>query len=249
MITMNLLLAHLKDEIGEILYNTQKPDFYNDIINKKTLLLWSTYFPKIVKSITITQECGILVRNPQNGVLTSSITYKVPKFNPDDEYINYEQVYYPGNIVMNQASSNLNVLNGLLGMVSEFMPNNQFYGKNRYSFSFLPPDLLTIDPPPMKHLDFTVDMQRFTRLNEIPMYYFEDFKNLYLADTKISLFNKYKHLAKGGNTTYQGLEITTDLIADLESGKDERKELIEKFEKNYWKDPSRYAAMLNYDAP
>lgn len=249
MITTNLLLFHLKDELGEILYNTQKPEFFDKILHSKSLLLWSTFFPKIVKGIMITQECGVLMRNPQTGVMCSSGMYKVPKYNPNDEYINYEQIYYPGNLVLNQTSSSLPVMNALLGTTSKFSPNNQFYGQVRYSFGFTPPEFITIDPIPMKHLDFSVDMQRFNRLNEIPMYYFEDFKNLYLADVKYSLYNKYKNIAKGGNTTYQGLEITTDLLADLESGKDERKELIEKYEKNYWKDPSRYGAMLNYDAP
>lgn len=249
MVTLNLLLSHLKDELGEILYNTQRPDFYNDILNKKTLLLWSTYFPKIVKGIIIKQENGVLARNPQTGVMCSSFMYKVPKFNPNDEYISYEQVYYPGNLVLNQSSSNLPVMNGLLNMSQQFLHNADYFGKVRYSFSFTPPDFIIIDPCPMKHLDFSVDMQRLPRLTEVPLYYFEDFKNLFIADCKISLYNKYKHIAKGGNTTYQGLEITTDLIADLEGGKDERKDLIEKFEKNYWKDPSRYGALLNYDSP
>ena len=249
MVTMNLLLFHLKDELGEVIYNTQKPSFYEDILNKKTLLYWSTMFPKIVKGIMIKQEDGVPMKHPQTGVVCTSGMYKIPKFNPDDEYINYEQVFYPGNLVMNQASSNMPALNGLLGQVSNFLPNNQYYGTVRYSFGFMAPDFLTIDPIPMKHLDFSLNMQRMVRLTEIPVYYFEDFKNLFLADVKISLYKKYLPIAKSNNPVYQGLEITTEIIADLNEGKDERKELIEKFEKNYWRDPSRFGSLLEYDAP
>lgn len=249
MVTENLLFFHLKDELGEPIFNAQRPSYYSEILKNKSLLYWSTMFPKIVKGICITQDCGIPIKHPQTGVICTSAMYKVPKFNPNDEYINYEQVYYPGNLTLNQASSNLPSMNSLLQSVSGNLPNANYYGIERYSFGFVPPDMITIDPIPMKHLDFTVNMQRFVRLTEIPMYYFEDFKNLFIADVQISLFNKYKHIAKGGNTTYQGVEITTELLADLESAKDVRKELKEEFEKNYWKDPSRFASMLHYDAP
>ena len=65
----------------------------------------------------------------------------------------------------------------------------------------------------------------------------------------MSLYKKYLPIAKSSNPTYQGLEITTEIIADLSEGKDERKELIEKFEKNYWRDPTRFSSLLHYDAP
>lgn len=249
MVTMNLLLFHLKDELGEVIYNTQLPKYYEDILHNKTLLYWSTMFPKIVKGILIKQEHGVPMKHPQTGVLCTSGMYKIPKFNPNDEYINYEQVFYPGNLVMNQASSNLPTMNGMLEQVSSLLPNSEFFGKVRYSFSFMAPDFLTIDPIPMKHLDFSINMQRMVRLNEVPVYYFEDFKNLFLADVKMSLYKKYLPIAKSNNPVYQGLEITTEIIADLNEGKDERKELIEKFEKNYWRDPSRYGSLLEYDAP
>lgn len=249
MVTMNLLYFHLKDELGEVIYNTQRPSFYEDILHKKTLLYWSTMFPKIVKGIQITQNNAIPIKHPQTGITCLSGMYKVPKFNPNDEYINYEQVRYNGNLVMNQASSSLPVMNGMLNQVSSMLPNSQYFGVVRYSFDFIAPDILTIDPIPMKHLDFSLDMQRYVRLTEIPDYYFEDFKNLFLADCKISLYKKYLPIAKSSNPTYQGLEITTEIIADLAEGKDERKELIEKFEKNYWKDSHRYGSLLEYDAP
>ena len=99
MVTMNLLYFHLKDELGEVIYNTQRPSFYEDILHKKTLLYWSTMFPKIVKGIQITQNNAIPIKHPQTGITCLSGMYKVPKFNPNDEYINSllpkirEQVY------------------------------------------------------------------------------------------------------------------------------------------------------------
>ncbi|MGL4949670.1 MAG: hypothetical protein ACRC5M_04750 [Anaeroplasmataceae bacterium] len=249
MVTLNNLLFHLKDEIGEIIYNSQKPEFYREILEKKTLMLWATYFPKIVKAIMIREADGVPMKHPQTGVVCRSGLYKIPKNNPDDVYISYEKVYYQGNLNMNQASSSLPAMNNMIGLISQSLPNNQFYGIERYSFEFSPPDLLRIEPIPMRHIDFSINMQRIPRLTEIPVYYLEPFKNLFIADVKISLYNKYKHLAKGGSATYQGLEITTDLISDLESGKDERKDSLELFEKNYWKDPSRYESLLFYDSP
>ena len=157
MVTMNLLYFHLKDELGEVIYNTQRPSFYEDILHKKTLLYWSTMFPKIVKGIQITQNDAIPIKHPQTGITCLSGMYKIPKFNPNDEYINYEQVRYNGNLVMNQASSSLPAMNGMLNQVSSMLPNSQYFGVVRYSFDFMAPDILTIDPIPMKHLDFSLD--------------------------------------------------------------------------------------------
>lgn len=244
-ITDRVVQSELEIELGEVLYRTVNPAFFRDIIDRKTLVTWSIYFPKIIKGILITQKDALTVKHPQTGVICRSFMYKVPKYNPEDEYIAYEQVFYPGNMVLNQASSSLPVMNDLLKMVSSNLPNNQFYGKVRFSFAFTPPDIIEISPVPSNHIDFSVNMQRKVRLNEVPIYYRDEFIALCVADCKYALYNKFKHLKNG--TTYQGLEINTDLIADLNNGKDERKEIIEEFKKNYWKDPSRFASFMEYD--
>ena len=245
LITDQVLQFEIKLELGEVLYQTVNPKFFRDIVERKTLVTWSIYFPKIIRGILIKQENGLTVRHPQTGVVTRTYMYRVPKNNPEDEYIAYEQVFYPGNLTINQASSSLPVMNNLLGLVTNNLPNADFYGKVRYSFSFTPPDIIVIDPIPMSHLDFSVNMQRKIRLNEVPIYYRDEFIALCVADCKYALYNKFKHLKNGA--TYQGLEINTDLISDLQNGKDERKEILEEFKKNYWKDPSRYAAFMEYE--
>lgn len=244
-VTEQTLFFELKMELGEVLFQTVLPSFFRQVVEKKSLVTWSIYFPKIVRGIMIKQENALTVKHPQTGVICRSYMYKVPKFNPEDEYISYEQVFYPGNLVLNQASSNLPVMNNLLGAISDNLPNSQYYGVVRYSFSFTPPDIIAIDPIPMSHLDFSVNMQRKLRLSEVPVYYRDEFMQLCVADCKYALYNKFKHLKNG--TTYQGVEINTDLLTDLQSGKDERKELLEEFKKNYWKDPSRYAAFMEYE--
>jgi len=244
MITENSVLFEINLDVGEILYNTQQPAYYLEIINRKTLYTWSEYFPKIIKGINIRQSDGIPVKHPQTGVVCSSSMYKIPKNNIADEYIGYEQVFYPGNIALNQGSSNLPAMNGMMNMVSQFLPNSQYYGKVRFSFDFKPPDILVIDPTPATHIDFSLNMQRKCRLHEVPMYYREDFLKLCVCDVKMALYSKFKHLKDG--QTYQGLEIKTELINELADAKDERKDLIEKFEKNYFKDPSRYGALMEY---
>ena len=248
MISMNLLHWHIKDAIGEVLYKTQDPSYYNEILKNKTLLLWGgSYFPKIDKGIRITRDCAIEVENPQTGEISHSAMYRVPMYNKDDLYINYENVYYPGNIVINQLGSTNQVLNGLSQQIASALPNNQYYNTVRYSFGFMQPNIITIDPVPMNHIDFTVDMQRCPRIYEIPVYYFEYFKNIFIADVKSSLYVKLKPLI--GSTSFQGVEINTDMIEVLSNGEDQRKEMIELFEKNYWKDPSRYGSLLQFDAP
>ena len=244
-ITNNVVQFELKIELGEVLYQTVSPQFFLDIVERKTLPTWSVWFPKIIRGISITQRNAIPIKHPQNGRISYSYMYKVPKFDPKDEYISFEQVFYGANLVMNQAASNNPTMNNILGLVSDKIPNSQYYGIVRYSFSFTPPDILTIDPPPMSHMDFSVNMQRKLRLNEVPIYYRDEFLALVIADCKYALFNKFKHLKNG--STYQGLEINTDLLSDLQSGKDERKELVEDFRKNYWKDPSRFSAIMEYE--
>lgn len=244
MITENVVLMELRLGLGDIMFDTQPSDYYIEIIKKKTLHTWSKWFPKIVKRILITADCGIEVKHPQTGAITRTYMYRVPKEDPSDEYINYEFVYHPGNLVLNQASSNLPITNGLLGMVSSALPNNQYFGKIRYSFGFISPDIITVEPILMKHMDFTVNMQRLCRIKEIPEYYRDEFIELCLADVSYALYNKYKHLKNGAS--FQGLEINVDMISDLKEIADTRKELIEKFNANYFKNPDRFESIMEF---
>lgn len=240
-----MVLFELQLGIGEILFNTQPTEYYLEIIKRKTLLTWSTFFPKIVRGIKITADCGIPVQHPQTKAITRTYMYKVPKENPDDEYINYEFVYHPGNLVLNQASSNLPIMNNLLNLVSSSLPNNQYFGKIRYSFGFIPPDIITVKPILMSHMDFSVNMQRVCRLREIPIYYKDPFIELCLCDVAGALYNKFKHIKDG--QTYQGLEIKTENISDLKDIADQRKEKLEEFRKNFYKDPERFEALMEFD--
>lgn len=239
-----MILRHIRKEIGDILVDVLTPNWYIDIIENDTLYTWSEFFPYIIKGIVVRQFDAIPCRHPQTNVLATSFMYKLPKETEDIEYINVEEFFYPGNITQDQTTSNLPALNGMLGMINKSLPNSQYYNIVRYTAIFNPPDIITIDPKPLNHLDFSINMQRKVRLYEVPMYYRRYFLALCAADCKIALFSKFKNLKSGAS--YQGLEINTDFLSDLSEGKSEREELLNVFYKNSFKDSSRFSSLLAY---
>ena len=246
MINETMIMAHLRHAIGDVLLDVMQPKYFLNIINDITLLTWSEFFPFIVHGICMRKNDAIAAVHPQTNVMLRSFLYKIPKEYPDIEYIGLEEFMYPGNIANNQVSSNLPALNGVLDLVRPNLPSAQYYNIIRYSAFFTPPDILQINPPPMTHLDFTINMQRKPRIFEIPMYYRRYFLELCEYDCKLALWAKFRNLREGA--TYQGLEINTAFISELGEAKGERKELLELLYKNSFKDPTRYSSVMQFMA-
>ncbi len=244
MINETMIFFHLRKTIGDVLVDAMTPQWYLNVIESDTLFTWAEFFPYIIRGVCIRQQDAIPAEHPQTKVLCSSFLYRVPKEQEDIEYINIEQFYYPGNIIQNQTSSNLPALNGVLGLVNKNLPGANYYNIVRYSAWFTPPDILEINPKPMNHLNFTVNMQRKPKLYEIPMYYRRYFLSLCEYDCKLALWAKFRNLRDGA--TYQGLEINTSFLSELGEAKSERETLLDLLQKNYWKDPSRYEALMTY---
>jgi hypothetical protein len=83
-------------------------------------------------------------------------------------------------------------------------------------------------------------MQRLTRLHEIPLYYRELLLQLCTCDIKIALYNEFKNL-RDGSANYQGLEVNS-YIGEFQDAKAERKELLETFRKDFFKNPLRFSS-------
>jgi len=242
MINETMIMNHLRMTIGDILIDAFPTKWYLDIINNVTLYEWSEFFPYLIRGITIKARDGIPTRHPQTNMLISSFKYKIPKETEDIEYLNIEEFLYPGNIIQNQVSSNLPALNGLANMIKGSLPNAQYFNIVRYSAFFAPPDILTITPPPMNHLDFSLVMQRKVQIYEVPMYYRRYFLELCELDVKLALHAKFKNLKDGAS--YQGVEINTSFISELGDAKNEKKELFDLFRKNAFLDPTRFSGNL-----
>jgi hypothetical protein len=242
MITESMALWEIKSEIGIDVFKVFPPEYYMEIINNKTLPEFSTHYPFLQKNINIYLQNGIRTVHPQTGK-SCIYRYKIPKENEEDVFINVEQFYYPGNLNYSQTWSNAPILNGAMRLIGNALPNAAHYAALKYTVLFYPPDILEISPPPMNHVDFVVCMQRMCRLHEIPMYYRSYFLALAVCDVKIALYNRFKNLKDGVN--YQGLEIST-YISDFQEAKSERQELVDKFRKDWFKDPSRLSGMLQF---
>jgi hypothetical protein len=242
MITTSAVMNELRREIGEDIVDVMPMKYFLDIIEDKTLITWSTYYPYIIRGVVITSKEGIPKQHPQTGRMLT-YTYKIPKSDPTHEYINIQQAFYPGNNSYNQSQSSLPLMNSIQQMAMKTLPSANFFNIVRYSVLFVPPDICYIDPIPMSHIDFSLNMQRKAKLYEIPMYYRELFMNLAVCDCKLALYNKFKNLKDGA--TFQGLEISTS-ISDFGDAKSERKELLDMFRKDYMKDPNQFGAYFEY---
>jgi hypothetical protein len=244
MITEAMVLNKIRREIGDDIQKVMPPSWFINIVEDETLITWSIYYPKIIRGVIITVKNGIRTKHPQSG-LEVMYKYKIPKDDPSHEYINIEQFFYPGNNVYNQASSTLPMMNAVQQMVLKAMPSAQFFNTVRFSVRFEPPDICYVDPIPFSHVDFSLNMQRKCKLWEVPLYYRELFLNLCICDIKLALYNKFKNLRDG--QTFQGVEIQTS-ISDFNDAKSERKELLDLFRKDFFKNPDRFSADMFFSS-
>ena len=87
-------------------------------------------------------------------------------------------------------------------------------------------------------------MQAQRTLDTVPRNMKSLFLNLFVADVKIALYNRYKH--EGGSQTYGGIEIDMK-IDDYSSADSERKEIIDIMEKDWMLNPERFEVANLYN--
>ena len=238
MFNETMLLRRLQRRIGSRLYSCVDEQFFIDVLNEETLETFSSYYPKLVKGIRITESMGMKTYDPQTGQERIEI-YQIPKLNPEDEYIGIEQFLFPGQ-GYEQAFSGYNqpLVDAAFGKIQSLQPIPAI----RWTCSFEEPNFCRVTPYRTNHVDFTLIMQRKLRLNEIPNGIQEYFLRLFVLDCKIALYNEYPSARESG--VINGIEVNANL-ADFQSAERDRESLLDIFEEDYQKNPERFAGFLD----
>jgi hypothetical protein len=241
MITETMLLRRLQRKLGSEIYDAFDTEWYMDILNEESLITFSTYYPFLIKNIVMTSSAAIPSVQPQTGNRAQYAIYKIPKENPDDTYIGIEWSYFASNGTEGSSYSGLNPMltDALYQKVKSLLPIPPI----RFIATFEAPDLCRVAPAPLAHLDFALTMQRVRRLSEVPIAMREYFLRLFEYDVKDSIFNEFKSARTSG--VYNGIEINT-YIDEYSSAANDRNELLEVFEGDYFKDPSRYEVITQF---
>jgi hypothetical protein len=242
MISETMVLQRIKLSIGDDIFNVMPAKWFLDIITSQSLVTWGTFYPKFIRGIEVLPKDAIKSEHPQTRRIAYYM-YKIPKQSKDTMFINIEDFFCPLNTQMNQMTSSLPILNATMSMALKATAGSNYYNSVRYTIRFQPPDIAIIDPPPPTTTSFSLIMSAVPKLYEIPMYYREYFMQLCECDVKLALFAKFQNLADG--STYQGLEVR-NIISTFSDAKSERKDLLDTFSKDYFKDPNRSAIILKY---
>lgn len=239
MLNETTLLNRLRISIGSKLFEAIPIEWYLNILRTKTLYLWSSYYPKLVKGIKITQSCGIPTIDPSTG-MQNFHRYIIPKFNPEDEYIGIEKYTFNGQ-GFNQVYTGFRspMADAALAKVRALQPIPEV----RWSCEFEAPNFCEVYPYRQNHIDFTLIMQRMIRLGEIPFGYHETFIKLFIVDIKDAIYHEFPAARKSG--VLNGVEIDTDIESwgDMEST---RESIIkDELDDDWCLDPSRFETMLS----
>ena len=209
-----------------------------DILNEESLETFSSYYPKLVKAVKINKECGIPTFDPQTGAQMYH-RYKIPKLNPEDDYIGIERFIFQGQGYENVFSGfNSPLADAAFSKIRSLQPVPPI----RYVATFEAPDFCLVNPFRQSHTDFTLVMQRKTKLNEIPNGLQEYFLRLYTLDCKLALYNEFPNARDSG--TINGVEVNTSL-ADYSNAESDRVQLLDVFEEDFQTNPDRFEAIFD----
>jgi hypothetical protein len=233
-----ILLRKLQRRIGSKLFQAVDTSFFIDILHEETLDTFSTYYPKLVKGIKITQNYAIPTYDPVNHMQRFQ-RYKIPKYDQDIEYIGIEQT-----IMQDQGFENTftsitpPLVDAAFGKIRSLLPTTVI----SYTTTFEEPDFCVVSPYRNNHIDFVLIMQRKTRLSEVGMGLQEYFMRLFAYDCKLAIYNEFPAARESG--TINGVEVNTS-ISDFNSASSDRESLLEVFEGDYYTNPDRFASMFN----
>lgn len=236
LLTETKLLQELEKSISPAVYETFEEDFYLDILYNKSLLLYSKYYPQWMRNCKITAKMAVPEIDTFTGKTSNCSLYKIPNFDPKNVvYVDIDNFIHPNNDASDYMSY------GFGGIAESLLHKTMtMFNQTRtlYNATFEFPDFIRISPPPDRHTDFTVDIKCRTSLNKIPlgmMFYFID---LFICDVKIDLYGMYPNLRETQN--FGGIEIDAK-FSEFQQAEDKKREIIEKFEANYMKEPENYA--------
>ena len=235
-LTANLLMKRLRRRMPDPVYQSVSADFYMDILMEETLPLISSYYPKIRKGIVVTADMGVTTTNEFTRM--SNITkYVIPLDDEDNGYIGISTFDHPMNSRGGGSYGSPALRDVNYARVLSALPTAPV----RLTPAFEFPNVISLDPPPKGHINFTVSLQQVKKLGEIKLGYHEWTKKLFEADCKIALYHKHYLAIDGGS--YGGIPIK-DLISKYEAYEEVREGIIKEMDKDYYKDADRYEEML-----
>lgn len=236
MVSETMLFRHLQRQLGSDIFKSLTIEYYRDILVDESLLTFSLYYPHMIQNISITKKDAIPSIHPQTNK-EAIYKYKIPIVDPDSPYIGIEMFYHPANHLQGNLTGLNPVMTDMMyGKIASYLPTAVI----RFTLTFEAPDILVIDPIQTQHQDFSVTMQRVKKLHEIPMYYIELFKNLFVADVKIAIYNELRNARD--TTVFGGIEVNT-YISEFSDAVSTREGIIEKMQADYYKDPARIRAI------
>ena len=237
MLNETFLLNNLRIKLGSKLFEALPPEYYIDILKTRTLYLWSSYYPSLVKGIKITAECAVPTIDPINGIQEYH-KYIIPKIDNSDEYIGIESYNFPGQ-GYNQLYAGFGSI--LADAALSKVRSLQATPTVIYRAEFEAPNFCEVYPYRRNHIDFSLIMQRMKRLSEIAIGYQESFINLFVLDVKDAIYHEFPAARENG--VLNGVEINTD-ISSFSNAESERKEIIDELKNDYYLDPSRFETIL-----
>ena len=239
MLNETFLLENLRIALGSKLFECIEPKWYINILNVKTLYLWSQFYPKLVKGVKITEANAIPTYDPINNIQEFH-RYRIPKFNLEDQYIGIEKFMFNGQ-GYNQVYSGFNspLADAAMSKIRALQPIPEV----RWRCEFEAPDFCEVYPYRRNHLDFVLTMQRLIRMSEIPMGYHEHLINLFIADVKGAIYHEFPAARESG--VLNGVEINTNISSFESDSQSERKDIISELKEDYFLDPSRFESFLS----
>lgn len=240
MLNETFLLKRLRKRgLGSNLFQCVDTDFYLETLYEDTLEAFSSFYPKLIKGVKITQANAIPTKDPINGGIQFH-RYKIPKLNPEDEYIGIEQYHFPGQHMQSGILSGFGgaLVEGVFDKVHSLQPIPQV----RYSATFEAPDYCLVHPYRTTHTDFVLVMQRMCRLSEIPFGLQELFIRLFICDCKIAIYTEFPSARETG--TINGVEVNTN-IADFANATSERQEILDQMNEDFITNPERFEALMS----
>lgn len=230
------LLRQLQYALGSKLYNCFEPEYFIDILNSTTLVLYSTYFPKLIRGVRITRDCAIPTIDPKTG-MTNYYRYKIPKFDPNDEYIGIERWIFNGQGYEQTAAGMGGIAaDAVYSKIRSMLPIPPV----RWRATFEAPDFCEVFPYRTAHDDFVLVMQRLVRLTEIPSGLWESVKKLFICDVKLAIYNEFPAARNSG--VLNGVEIDTN-ISEFSGEESKRDEIIEIFNREWARNPDRFESL------
>ena len=233
MLHMNRLMKFLSYRIPKPLLDSVDDDFFFDILLDMTLPTYSLYYPHIVRGIRVKETNAIKSFNPTIG-REAIERYVIPNSEPEYEYIGVSTFFHHLNTLGSGLTTTMStpvnsMYNNILSSVSD--------GGVNVTCKFEPPDIVRIEPAAVNHVDFTVNMKRVCKIEQVQASYVNDFMKLYEADIKVAMYNLFYNVREGGS--YGGVELSS-LVGDYGEFEDKRNEIIEIWEGDYWKNSDRY---------